>query len=106
VEEGKGDDKVSKNDDDNNNNNNNINNDQTTTMLKSTKKMDTMMMSRNIVNGATCLTWSPDGRRFAIGLLDGGVLIRAMEHPNSWEEEKEEEEGRCHHHCRPLLRLV
>ncbi|KAL3809155.1 hypothetical protein ACHAXA_004654 [Cyclostephanos tholiformis] len=32
-----------------------------------------------MMNGATCLAWSPDGRRLAIGLLDGGVLVRAIE---------------------------
>lgn len=81
LEEGKGGDKVSKNDNYNNNNNDQRQYD-TTMMHKNTKK--DMMMSRNvIINGATCLTWSPDGRRFAIGLLDGGVLIRAVEHLDS-----------------------
>jgi hypothetical protein len=32
-----------------------------------------------MMNGATCLAWSPDGRRLAIGLLDGGVQVRSIE---------------------------
>ena len=90
LEEGKGGDKVSKNDNvssSSSSNNNNNNNDQrqcdTTTKMHKSTNMKNTMMSRNRINGATCLTWSPDGRRVAIGLLDGGVLIRAVEHLNS-----------------------
>jgi len=86
LEEGMGGDKVSKNDNvsSSSNNNNNNNNDQrqydTTTKMHKSTNMKNTMMSRNRINGSTCLTWSPDGRRVAIGLLDGGVLIRAVEH--------------------------
>lgn len=39
-----------------------------------------------IIQGATSVTWSPDGRLVAIGLQDGGVLIHSV-------EATEEEEG-------------
>lgn len=41
------------------------------------------------IEGATCLSWSPDGRLIAIGLKDGGVLIHSLE-----AVEEEEGEGR------------
>ena len=36
----------------------------------------------SLIKGATTVTWSPDGRNVAVGLVDGGILIHTVE-PNN-----------------------